>query len=235
MNSFSEHYLKAREKEQRLLEDALVLKLPETPKSYAHHNEWEMRKHSSSVLKKYLEGKKNRKSLLDLGCGNGWMSNYYSKLFEQTKGIDINETEIIQAQRVFEKNKLSFEITNILERPDIGSYDFILISAVIQYFENPKELIDLLLVKYLNPGGEIIISDSFFYSESEKIKAKERSVNYYKSIDCDELIPFYFHHSESIFSDYHYKIVYTQSSLSFFQRIFTFKMYSPFTIYSISS
>ncbi|MEO8398631.1 MAG: hypothetical protein ABI550_02325, partial [Ignavibacteriaceae bacterium] len=68
-------YLKVREKEGRIYDIETLKKLPDVHKNHRHSKEWSLRKKSAENLTKYFLQFSEEK-ILDLGCGNGWLSNY---------------------------------------------------------------------------------------------------------------------------------------------------------------
>src|SRR2546428_13509565 len=115
--AFEELYIKIREKEKRLYSDQEVSELPNVKNGHLHYDEWVIRKLSFEKFKKFLSAKNKSFNILDIGCGNGWMSNKLSEINNSTvTGIDANRYEIEQAQRVFKNSKkVKFVYSNILE------------------------------------------------------------------------------------------------------------------------
>ena len=91
-------YIDVRKKEERIYSDEQLLKLPEIDKNHRHFKEWMYRRDSLQNLLAYLS-KKPFKKLMDLGCGNGWMSNSLSRNGFEVVGVDVNLTELEQIGR----------------------------------------------------------------------------------------------------------------------------------------
>jgi 2-polyprenyl-3-methyl-5-hydroxy-6-metoxy-1,4-benzoquinol methylase len=72
--NFERLYIALREQEQRLYTDEQVRQLPDIDPSHLHYKEWKIRKHSAERLISYLNKKKRRLNILEIGCGNGWLS-----------------------------------------------------------------------------------------------------------------------------------------------------------------
>jgi ubiquinone/menaquinone biosynthesis C-methylase UbiE len=193
---FSDHYLQVREKEGRLYTDQQVAMFPEIEPSHAHYKEWQIRRQSTGKLFQYLLKKGADLHILEVGCGNGWLSHALSKLPGcKVVGIDINKHELLQAQRVFgDVANLSFMFARIGQMQSAkDSFDIILFASSIQYFSSIHDVIgkSLLLLK---PGGEIHIIDSHFYKEEELADARHRSQLYYSEMECNEMANYYYHH-----------------------------------------
>jgi len=71
---FGLQYILLRNKEGRIYSDKEVAVLPEIDKEHKHYNEWEVRKDTSGRLIKYLFSKKKALEILEVGCGNGWLT-----------------------------------------------------------------------------------------------------------------------------------------------------------------
>ena len=188
-------YLRVREKERRLYSDDVVARLPLPPTGDSLADEWRVRSASASRLTQYLLRRAKPLYILDLGCGNGWLSNLLAKLEHRIVGVDQNRYELKQAARVFSPNPcLIFIETDIFSAPFTpGTFDVILLASVIQYFPELSALLAALLF-YLKPYGEIHIMDSPLYSDAERQAAVHRSQQYYSSLGFPEMAEHYFHH-----------------------------------------
>src|SRR6187549_447683 len=70
-----ELYIALREKEGRLVSDEELLQLPEVSLFHIHLKEWRIRKKSCEHLINYVAKKNRPLKSLEIGCGNGWLSN----------------------------------------------------------------------------------------------------------------------------------------------------------------
>jgi len=207
---FEDLYLKVREKEKRLYSDEIISLLPSVQKNHPHVKEWMIRKKSYLKFRNYLQRKNKPLHILDLGCGNGWMSNQLSAINHSVvTGVDLNSYEIATAKRVFKNNKsLTFYAGELFQEIIFqkNQFDIIVLAASIQYFPDLKRLIGQL-TEWLRVDGEIHILDSHFYTENNLARAKEASLNYYKGLDCSMMADFYYHHLWSDLHEFHFKIM----------------------------
>ena len=193
--NFTSLYLKLREKENRVYTDAEVSRLPEIERSHPHYKEWKIRKQSARHLYKYLKNKKRTLSILEIGCGNGWLSAYLSKNPEwKITGTDINQVELMQARRVFSSQNLEFSTEAPKKLLFARRFDIIIFAASIQYFSSLAQILGPSL-KALHREGEIHIIDCHFYKKNEVAAAKKRSDDYYAQLGFREMSQFYHHHS----------------------------------------
>ena len=209
-----ELYLEVRKKEGRLYSDGIVVRLPFMPNGHPLAAEWRARSASASRLSHYLFSRHKPLFILDLGCGNGWLSHLLSKSGHNVTGMDQNHFELKQATRVFLPNsKLTFLEADIFCAPfPAGHFDVIILASVLQYFKNVPSLVSVLL-DHLKPEGEIHILDTPLYSDSELNAAILRSHQYYTSLGFPEMIEHYYHHRVSDFDIFNLKILYRPKAL----------------------
>ncbi|HEX7903067.1 MAG TPA: class I SAM-dependent methyltransferase [Chitinophagaceae bacterium] len=228
---FKTRYLDLREKEGRIYTDEELLHLPVVPKSHAHYAEWRIRKHSSKKLINYLSRKQSLIKILEVGCGNGWLSRRLAEVQGSTViGADINFTELQQGARVFSHiSNLHFIYGDIRSGIfETTQFDCILFASSIQYFPSLTEIISHAL-KLLRPNGEIHILDSPFYKPGEVEAARQRSTDHFTALGFPELINYYSHHTTKGLSGFEYKTLYQPGSLSHF----IFQPANPFPWYCI--
>lgn len=194
-NDFEQLYIQVRKKENRLYTDEEVALLPAVKKSNIHYKEWLIRQRSCNRLLTYLKRKNKPLKILEVGCGNGWLSSKLAEVKNSSViGLDINLTEIKQAEEVFNKPNLLFlyaAIENNQLPKDI--FDVIVFAASIQYFSDFKKVIESAL-PLLNFSGEIHILDTNFYNVKNVEAAKARTAAYYNAIGFSSMSKYYFHH-----------------------------------------
>lgn len=149
---FETDYIKTRNQEKRILSIDAIRKLPTVPKSHPYFNEWQVRKFSSRKLITFQRNR-NNSVILELGCGNGWLSgNLARSLDAMVVGVDVQHTELKQAAQAFgEQRNLYFICADILDNIfREQSIDTIVLAASVQYFRDFDKLISKLLS--LNKG-----------------------------------------------------------------------------------
>jgi ubiquinone/menaquinone biosynthesis C-methylase UbiE len=188
-------YLQVREREGRLYPDGLVARLPDIPDDHPLAEEWHWRAESSSRLLAYLAEKPGGLDILDLGCGNGWLSMKLSCLrASRVWGVDRNLLELHQAGRVFNKTNLLLFAADITGLPvRRNAFDIIILASVIQYFPDLAALLKELLL-LLKRSGEIHILDSPLYASQELSAARDRTRKYYEGLGFPEMAEYYYHH-----------------------------------------
>jgi len=212
---FEQLYLTLREREGRLYSDEEVVNLPVINKANPNYEEWTIRSRSFKRLATYIKEKAKKLSILEVGCGNGWLSAKLSGINgAKVTGTDINQTELAQAMRVFGNWENINFLTGDIREIDfvLKKFDMIVFAASIQYFPLLEDIIFTAL-KLLNKGGEIHIIDSKFYQEAEIPAAYKRSLDYYSSVGHEKMADFYFHHSLNSLKKFKYKLLFDPGAL----------------------
>jgi 2-polyprenyl-3-methyl-5-hydroxy-6-metoxy-1,4-benzoquinol methylase len=212
--SFTKLYMQLNEKEGKQYTDEELANLPSVKHSNNNRQEWAARKNSLKRLLYYLKQKRDQLHILEVGCGNGWLS---AQLASGTKnnitGIDIDDGAIEQAKRVFGTKEnleyVQFDFNN--EYFEERKFDIVIIAASIQYFYSFKKTIATAM-EHLTLQGEIHILDSVLYRQHEIAAAKQQTANYLHTMEMDELAPFYFYHSMEELKKFNHTILYDPSS-----------------------
>jgi ubiquinone/menaquinone biosynthesis C-methylase UbiE len=203
--SFEKDYFSLRTKENRIYPDTLVSSLPNVPATHPARREWLMRSSSLTKLVAYLKKQNRCGPVLEVGCGNGWLSHHLAvSLDASVYALDINEKELAQGARVFrESQNLAFIYADIFTA-DFSPIKFktIVLASCIQYFADLRMLLERLL-SLLQPHGEIHIIDSPLYTPATVDAARERSRTYFATIGFPEMINGYHHHTRPEIESFH--------------------------------
>lgn len=215
-DEFEKAYLTSRKKENWLLDNKTLMTLPDVSKANPNYKLWRMRRDTLLRFDSYLTDKRQSIKLLDIGCGNGWFTNFLSlnKNCELVCGIDINLTELKQAASVFNNPKLYWAYADIFKSSIPQQYfNIITLNASFQYFNNPQKTIEQLF-QFLKPEGEIHILDTPFYTMETVNDARKRSVDYFTAQQNEDMKQFYHHHTFPSLEQWHYQILYKPSPIS---------------------
>ena len=212
---FQENYISIRQAENRIHSIDFIKKLPEVPNGTPHYHEWSIRRRSSRNLLHYLNTRKNVETILEIGCGNGWLTNLVATSSDsRVVGLDVNLVELKQAAEAFGTSpRTHFVFGNILD--DIfarNSFDVVLLAASIQYFNNLQELFSHIL-PLLKINGEVHILDSPFYTEDQIPEARKRSHQYFSKLGHAEMGAHYYHHSVDNLREFNTKILHEPGTL----------------------
>jgi len=212
---FAQRYFLLRKKEGRIYSDKEVAVLPEINSEHSHYQEWHVRKDSSKRFVNYLINKEKDFEILEVGCGNGWLSAKLSAIPRSSiTGIDINTEELNQAKRVFNQiNNLEFFNCSLEDEIlSAHKFDIIVFAASVQYFFSLEKAMNDSL-KRLKPGGEVHVIDSHFYRRNEIDAARLRTSEYYRAIGFPEMSQQYFHHSLEDMKSFDYDILFDPGSI----------------------
>jgi ubiquinone/menaquinone biosynthesis C-methylase UbiE len=213
---FEEQYIGLRRKENRIYTDNELATLPFVQPNNPHYKEWKIRQQSCKRLLKYMEKKQRPQKILEVGCGNGWLSHRLSSVSGAfVTGIDINAFELRQAARVFAGTAGIQFIYGSIDSPEIMNrhFDTIIFAASIQYFRSLTDTIHHSM-KLLKPGGEIHLLDSHFYQPGELEPASKRTAAYYEELGFPEMAGQYFHHCINDLKPFRYHVHYRPSRLA---------------------
>jgi ubiquinone/menaquinone biosynthesis C-methylase UbiE len=213
--NFSNLYFQLRTNEKRIYSDDFIKDLSFFEKKNNLSREWRIKQASIRSLLSEINNQSEIHNILDLGCGNGWLSNFLSNQFNSTViGIDVNQYELKQAKRVFEKNKRLIFINGDIDEIKLApkSIDIIILSSSIQYFPNFGNLL-VKLIDSLTEIGIIFIFGSILYTNKTVNRAKINTKSYYNNIGFSELSDFYHHHQLENLKDFTYEIIFDPSKL----------------------
>ncbi|MEO7213473.1 class I SAM-dependent methyltransferase [Mucilaginibacter sp.] len=207
-SDFEQLYLGVRGLEQRIYTDEQLRQLPEIASSHVHYQEWQIRKRSSERLVTYLAKKKKPLTILEIGCGNGWLAAKLAQVAgADVVALDVNRLEISQAKRVFKQANLQFFSGSFDEQHFAGlRFDVIVFAAAIQYFSPLKDMLQKMQ-GYLSNEGEIHIIDSNFYTPFTVEHAVLRTQEYYMAMRYPEMAAFYYHHRLDELDGFDYQIL----------------------------
>lgn len=194
--AFEKLYMLLRKKEQRLYTDEEVRNLPQIAATHPYFKEWQLRKRSCDRLLKYLDQKNKPLHILEIGCGNGWLSAQLARNTSgQVVGMDINKEELTQAARVFSDiSNLRFISGDIRSAQlEHNSFDIIIFAASLQYFSSLSEIMQSAF-QCLRTGGEIHVIDTIFYKKNHVEAARQRTKDYYTALGFPGAADYYYHH-----------------------------------------
>ncbi|WP_045218686.1 class I SAM-dependent methyltransferase [Desulfonatronum thioautotrophicum] len=108
-------------------------------------------------------------NILEVGCGEGYMTTVMAPLGDRLLGIDISKIAVERAKRMHAENpRISFQQADVFTFQPPDAYDLITCSEILCYLN--LEQINLAvrnLVAHLTPGGRLLAVDVFASGEAE--------------------------------------------------------------------
>ncbi|HVS93566.1 MAG TPA: class I SAM-dependent methyltransferase [Mucilaginibacter sp.] len=211
---FEDIYIAVRQQERRIYTDEQLLRLPQVDALHVYHKEWKIRERSCERLLARLRKKRRPLRILEVGCGNGWLSAKMADIpGTDVIGLDVNHVEIDQACRVFKKRNLEFIYDTFNDSTfENEMFDVIVFAASLQYFPSVVTVLKQAQA-ILAPRGEIHLMDTHFYDPLDAVDADQRSRDYYASLGYPEMSEHYFHHSISEFWGFKYQVLFNPQNI----------------------
>ena len=106
-----------------------------------------------AVLNDFCDKELNTLSLCEIGCSTGIQTNYISKYFKYTIGVDIDSKAISYAKSIFSNNKLEYIEADSMNLPfQDGSFDIVVCTHVYEHVPDPHKLISEIYRVLKNDG-----------------------------------------------------------------------------------
>ena len=130
--------------------------------------------------------KKNDR-VLEVGCGSGLGCMFLSQNCAQVTGIDVNKTEIEEAQAINRRSNAEFKLVDLFQLEDTEKYDVVVSLDVIEHMpvEQGHQLVKKM-VGHLKPTGMLVIGTPSIYSYEYQSEASKAS--HVKCYDQEELL-----------------------------------------------
>lgn len=91
--------------------------------------------------------------LLDIACGAGYLSNYFSKAGYNVSGVDISQSSLDIAKKYDESNRVDYSFGDAKKLPyPSNSFDVVCIMDFLEHTEDPDGVINEAS-RVLRPGG----------------------------------------------------------------------------------
>jgi SAM-dependent methyltransferase len=208
--ALEEMYIAIREKEGRTYNDKQVAQLPDIDTKHYYYKEWKKRQRSSQRLIAYLQAMQRPLTILEIGCGNGWLANKLAKIpHAKVTGLDTNRFEIEQARRVFNKPNLQFIHKGFNKDTFDGKvkFDVIIFAASLQYFSSVRNVMaDAFAL--LKPDGKVHVLDTPLYHNDQVEASALRCQKYYIDMGFPEMAGHYFHHTLNKLHGFKHRILF---------------------------
>ena len=212
--SLEDLYLKYLKREKRLYIDDEVKLLPYASEKNPHKDEWALKTKSFLRFKDYLSKKKSTLNILELGCGNGWLTGQLAKEFNHNYScIDTNLVEVEQAARIFAKDNIQFFYGDITKASlPTNTFHIVIVNSTLQYFSDIDTLFKELFT-VSKSYGEVHIIDTPFFKASELMQARNKSLKYFTALGLPDMSKKYHHHTTEELKYFRYQFLYNPALL----------------------
>jgi 2-polyprenyl-3-methyl-5-hydroxy-6-metoxy-1,4-benzoquinol methylase len=99
-------------------------------------------------------------SVLEVGCGTGWLSNAISFYYKSSVlGLDFNPVAIARARKVAQAMKLkaSFEVADLFVYQPNTLFDVVVSLGVLHHTDNCQAAVRRICLDFVRPGGHVMI------------------------------------------------------------------------------
>ena len=122
-------------------------------KDHTRISYWGMER-TGVILTELARQRVDSPTILDLGSGTGWMSNILSAYGEVT-GVELSADAVEKARKNFPQATFYSGDFFTIDFPK--QFDFIVVSEVLEHFEDQKALV-ARIAELLRPGGAVVIT-----------------------------------------------------------------------------
>ena len=136
--------------------------------------------HDERRVREYIISKipKNVNSILDVGCGNGWVAKEFLPKGKQVFSLDISVTNPAIAKKLYPSEKHFGIAADSFHLPfNDNSFDCVIASEIIEHVFDPAAFVKELF-RVVKKGGSLIITTPY----------KEKII-YYLCIHCNQKTP----------------------------------------------
>ena len=121
---------------------------------------------------------KNTKSILDVGCGSGWVAKHFTPKSVQVNSLDISVVNTAKVLKLYSNKNHSGIVADSFRLPFTdGSFDCVIASEIIEHVVAPADFVKELF-RVVKKNGKLIITTPY----------KEKII-YYLCIHCNEKSP----------------------------------------------
>ena len=141
-------------------------------------------KHDERRVREYIISKvpKDVKSILDVGCGSGWVAEHFAKKGVKVHSLDISVTNPSKAMQLYPSKRHFGIVADSFRLPFADkSFDCVIASEIIEHVVNPAEFIKEVF-RIVRKGGRLIITTPY----------KEKLI-YYLCVHCNKKTPVHAH------------------------------------------
>ena len=144
------------------------------------------------------------KSVIDVGCGHGYGSDFLSNMATSVLGIDSDLEAIEYAQLHYSRPNLSFKLADVESDQINGSFDVAVSFEVLEHLHHPEKYLNNVRSCLRSSGVFFLSTPNKLHSERSYIEGRSQNRYHVKEFypqECRDLLSRYFK-VESIFHEY---------------------------------
>ncbi len=131
-------------------------------------------------------------TVLDVGCGSGYLTSMLGRIVRSVRGMDISESAIDMARRDYAAGNVQFQVADALTLTDadLKDVDVVFLCHVLGFFDDPEGLLTMLV----DNAGSVCIEVPDFDSTTLNIFRQRlglelifRGRDYVNEFDRDEM------------------------------------------------
>lgn len=125
-------------------------------------------------------------SILDLGCGNGWLLRKITSNYKNSTGVGVDGSLIMINNAIKEDKKNDYICADLNNWIPKHKFDIIISMEVLYYLDDPQELIRKIKNSYLKDGGVFVFGiDHYLENKSSLSWPEDLNVKMH-SLSLDE-------------------------------------------------
>lgn len=140
--------------------------------------------HEERRVREYVQSwiPKSAKTILDVGCGSGWVAKTFLSKNFNIISLDISKTNPLTALKLYPSSKHSGLVADSFHLPfATNSMDCIVASEIIEHVADPKEFVSELF-RVIKQGGSLLITTPY-----------KEVIQYSLCIHCNKKTPLHAH------------------------------------------
>ncbi len=136
----------------------------------------------------------NKKTILDLGCSDGFGTYYVAEYAASVLGVDFDEEAVSYAMKFNSEKGISYKLDNFLDK-EYGHFDGIVSFDVLEhiYPENEEKYMSTVLRNLKETGTFVVGTPSLETQQYSKENIAGAHVNIYRGEDFYRMLKQYFH------------------------------------------
>jgi 2-polyprenyl-3-methyl-5-hydroxy-6-metoxy-1,4-benzoquinol methylase len=95
--------------------------------------------------------------LLEMGCGDGEMTQYFTQYFESITVVDGSETMLNECRNRLLNDKIKFELSLFEEYVPENKFETIIMSHILEHLDEPVKMLEIVST-WLKKDGRIIVA-----------------------------------------------------------------------------